>query len=683
MNNSKKTLKTKRIFKSITGKLLLTIGILLILSQIASTSINLLTAKKSQEDQIFKTFSSDVKGISYTIHYAVQDELAKLDRFIYDPNFSDFATVDINKIKNNDSKVKDSQKQITDAFKKQMESDSIFNEYIVNKDGIVVATGDPTAQFCDVSTRDYFKELKNGKDSVVSNLLISNEAGAKPIIVLAKSIYDKNHNFVGIIGKDITADEFANILKTYNHDRYNVFLTDSTSNVIFNVNKELVGKPLNLNIEKSEKLSENSEAIYYNYNGEDKIGVKTIIPGLNWTVCSTGYVTDIMAPIRSLLYSSLLSTIVILILAIIATVFVSKNFTKPILKLKDYTKRLANGDLSFKISDINSGDEIEDLAKEVNIAVSNLSKTLLNIQGSINTVNEQSSNLSAVNEELSATNSEIVLAINDISERICDSANQANDCESKTKELEEAMITLDNHNHIMVDRSDDVVNALANNNSNLDNLLDSKEESSKSFIELKKTIDDLILGVNNIGNFLEVINQIAEQTNLLSLNAAIEAARAGEAGKGFAVVSEEIRKLSSDTQVATLNIGKIISKIDSLVKNTKNTLNTTEKLNINENEYFTLMESSFTEMQSSLKEMVNITQNISNEISTVNNKKDEVLKNISEVASVSQQIAAITEEVNASANEQSSTFDTINNSAQELLYTAEDVRDKVLKFTLD
>ena len=683
MKISKKTIKDKRIFKSITGKLLLTIGILLIISQIASTSINLLTAKKSQEDQIFKTFSSDIKGISSTIHFAVQDELAKLDRFIYDPNFSDFATVDINKIKNNDGKVKDSQKYITDAFKKQMESDSIFNEYIVNKDGIVVATGDPTAQFCDVSTRDYFKELKNGKDSVVSNLLISNEAGAKPIIVLAKSIYDKDHNFVGIIGKDITADEFASILKTYNHGRYNVFLTDSTSNVIFNVNKELVGKPLNLNIEKSEKLNETSDAIYYNIDGEDKIGVKSVIPELNWTVCSTGYVTDIMAPIRNLLYSSLLSTIVILILAIIATIFVSKNFTKPILKLKNYTKRLANGDLSFKINDINSGDEIEDLSKELNIAIENLSTTLLDIQGSVTTVNEQSSNLSAINEELSATNSEIVLAINDISERICDSANQANDCESKTKELEEAMITLDNHNHIMVNHSDDVVNALTNNNSNLNNLLDSKKESSKSFIELKKTIDNLILGVNNIGNFLEVINQIAEQTNLLSLNAAIEAARAGEAGKGFAVVSEEIRKLSSDTQVATLNIGKIISKIDGLVKNTKNTLNTTEKLNINENEYFTLMESSFTEMQSSLKEMVNITQNISSEISTVNNKKDEVLKNISEVASVSQQIAAITEEVNASANEQSSTFDTINNSAQELLYTAEDVRDKVLNFTLD
>ncbi|MGL5867897.1 methyl-accepting chemotaxis protein [Clostridium chrysemydis] len=683
MKNYKKTIKDKRIFKSITGKLLLTIGILLIISQIASTSLNLLTAKKSQEDQIFKTFSSDIKGISSTIHYAVQDELAKLDRFIYDPNFSDFATVDINKIKNNDGKVKDSQKQITDAFKKEMESDSIFNEYIVNKDGIVVATGDPTAQFCDVSTRDYFKELKNGKDSVVSDILISNEAGAKPIIVLAKSIYDKDHNFVGIIGKDITADEFAKILKTYNHDRYNVFLTDSKDNVIFNVNKELVGKPLNLNIDKSEKLSESSDAIYYNYNGEDKIGVKTTTPGLNWTVCSTGYVTDIMAPIKNLLYTSILSTIVILILAIIATVFVSKNFTKPILKLKNYTKRLASGDLSFKINDINSGDEIEDLSKELNIAIENLSTTLLDIQGSVTTVNEQSSNLSAINEELSATNSEIVLAINDISERICDSANQANDCESKTKELEEAMITLDNHNHIMVDHSDDVVNALTNNNSNLNNLLDSKKESSKSFIELKKTIDDLILGVDNIGNFLEVINQIAEQTNLLSLNAAIEAARAGEAGKGFAVVSEEIRKLSSDTQVATLNIGKIISKIDGLVKNTKNTLNTTEKLNVNENEYFTLMESSFTEMQSSLKEMVNITQNISSEISTVNNKKDEVLKNISEVASVSQQIAAITEEVNASANEQSSTFDTINNSAQELLYTAEDVRDKVLKFTLD
>jgi len=62
------------------------------------------------------------------------------------------------------------------------------------------------------------------------------------------------------------------------------------------------------------------------------------------------------------------------------------------------------------------------------------------------------------------------------------------------------------------------------------------------------SLNELLNGVSDVGQVIEVIRNIAEQTNLLALNAAIESARAGEHGRGFAVVADEVRKLARQTQ---------------------------------------------------------------------------------------------------------------------------------------
>ena len=65
----------------------------------------------------------------------------------------------------------------------------------------------------------------------------------------------------------------------------------------------------------------------------------------------------------------------------------------------------------------------------------------------------------------------------------------------------------------------------------------------------------LLEAARSIDAMMALISDIAGSVNLLSLNATIEAARAGPAGSGFAVVAGEIRKLSDETQGATVTIG--------------------------------------------------------------------------------------------------------------------------------
>jgi len=65
--------------------------------------------------------------------------------------------------------------------------------------------------------------------------------------------------------------------------------------------------------------------------------------------------------------------------------------------------------------------------------------------------------------------------------------------------------------------------------------------------------------IAQLADVVESIAGIAAQTNLLALNATIEAARAGDAGRGFAVVASEVKKLASDTQLATTKARRMIA----------------------------------------------------------------------------------------------------------------------------
>ncbi len=64
-----------------------------------------------------------------------------------------------------------------------------------------------------------------------------------------------------------------------------------------------------------------------------------------------------------------------------------------------------------------------------------------------------------------------------------------------------------------------------------------------------------------IGDIIETVNDIAEQSKLLALNASIEAARAGEEGRGFAVVAMEVRQLAEQSREATARVRAILSEI--------------------------------------------------------------------------------------------------------------------------
>ena len=81
---------------------------------------------------------------------------------------------------------------------------------------------------------------------------------------------------------------------------------------------------------------------------------------------------------------------------------------------------------------------------------------------------------------------------------------------------------------------------------------------------VREAVRTLADHTEDIGEFVDAIDDIADQTNLLALNASIEAARVDE-GEGFAVVADEVKSLAEESQDEAARIRSLVETIDDAV----------------------------------------------------------------------------------------------------------------------
>lgn len=224
------------------------------------------------------------------------------------------------------------------------------------------------------------------------------------------------------------------------------------------------------------------------------------------------------------------SAVVALVLALIASLYLTRSIVTPLQDAVNLTQKVAQGDLRGLIR-ARGQDETGQL--------------LLSLQSMQSSLIDVVSRVRSGSQIVSSASSEIAHGNADLSSRT----------ESQASALQETAASMEQLSSTVKQNADSarLANDLAKSASTV------AVAGGDVVSEVVETMKGISGSSKKIADIINVIDAIAFQTNILALNAAVEAARAGEQGRGFAVVASEVRSLAGRSAEAAKEIKALIN----------------------------------------------------------------------------------------------------------------------------